>query len=65
MKGFGFIDAAPGPVGIGIVAAAILIMIGAIVILAAGLVIFLWYRKRSMRHLEINFPGRNSQESHY
>ena len=63
MMGFGFMDAAPDPVGIGIVAAAILVVIGAIVVLAAGLVIFLWYRKRSMRHLEINFPKKDGQVS--
>jgi hypothetical protein len=38
-------------------------VIGAIVVLAAGLVIFLWYRKRSMRHLEINFPKKDGQVS--
>lgn len=59
MMGFGFIDAAPDPAGIGIVATAILFVIGAIVVLAAGLVIFLWYRKRSMRHLEINFRNKD------
>jgi hypothetical protein len=62
--GFGFMDAAPDPVGIGIVAAAILVVIGAIVVLAAALVIFLWYRKRSMRHLEISRPDGDPQRSH-
>ena len=61
--GFGFIDAAPDPVGIGIVAAAILIVIGAIGVLIAGLVIFLWYRKRSLRHLEVNFPNKDGPVS--
>lgn len=63
MMGLGFMDAAPDPVGIGIVAAAILLVIGAIVVLAAALVIFLWFRKRSMRHLEINFPNKDGQVS--
>ena len=63
MMGFGFMDAAPDPAGIGIVAAAILVVIGAIGVLAAGLVIFLWYRKRSLRHLEINFPDKDGQGS--
>ncbi len=47
------IDAAPDPVSIGIVAAVILVVIGSVVLLAAALVVFLWYRKRSMRHLEM------------
>jgi hypothetical protein len=63
MMGFGLMDAAPDLVGIGIVAAAVLVVIGAIVVLAAGLVIFLWYRKRSTRHLEINFPNKDGQGS--
>jgi len=63
MIGFGFMDAAPDPVGIGIVAAAILIVIGAIAFLAAGLVVFLWYRKRSMRHLEISCPNKDANVS--
>ena len=50
------IDVAPDPVGLGVVAAVILFVVGFIVLLAAALVVFLWYRKRSVRHLEIN-PG--------
>jgi len=61
--GFGFMDAAPDPAGIGIVAAAVLIVIGAIGVLIAGLVIFLWYRKRSLRHLEVNFPNKDGPVS--
>jgi hypothetical protein len=41
------IDAAPDPVGIGIVAVVMLAVIGFVIL--AGLVVFLWYRKRSMR----------------
>ena len=63
MMGFGFMDAAPDPAGIGIVAAAVLIVIGAIGVLIAGLVIFLWYRKRSLRHLEVNFPNKDGPGS--
>ena len=63
MMGPGFIDAAPEPAGMGIVAAAILVVFGAIVVLAAGLVIFLWFRKRSSRHLEINFSTKDGRES--
>jgi hypothetical protein len=63
MMAFEIIDAAPGPAGIAIVFAAILIVIGAIVALAAGLVVFLWYRKRSFRHQEIGSPDQNSQRA--
>jgi hypothetical protein len=63
MMVFGVLDAAPDPAGIGIVAAAVLIVIGAIGVLIAGLVIFLWYRKRSLRHLEVNFPNKDGQVS--
>jgi hypothetical protein len=61
--GFAVLDAAPDPAGIGIVAAAVLIVIGAIGVLIAGLVIFLWYRKRSLRHLEVNFPNKDGPVS--
>ena len=44
-------------------AAAVLIVIGAIGVLIAGLVIFLWYRKRSLRHLEVNFPKKDGPVS--
>ena len=63
MMGFGVLDAAPDPAGIGIVAAAVLIVIGAVGVLIAGLVIFLWYRKRSLRHLEVNFPNKDGPVS--
>ena len=42
-------DVAPDPVGIGVLAAVVLLVIGIIALLAAGLVVFLWYRKRSLR----------------
>ena len=42
-------DAAPDPVGIGIVAIVVLAVIGFVVVALASLVFFLWYRKRSMR----------------
>ncbi len=47
------LDVAPDPVGIGPLLAVILLVIGFIILLAAGLVLFLWYRKRSMRGLEM------------
>lgn len=50
------IDVAPDPVGLGVVAAVFLFVIAFIVLLAAALVVFLWYRKRSARHLAINYP---------
>jgi hypothetical protein len=56
-----FVDVAPDPVGMGIVAVVILLVIGFVVLLAAALVIFLWYRKRSMRHLEIGRPDKVTQ----
>jgi hypothetical protein len=39
-------------------------VIGFVVLLAAALVVFLWYRKRSMRHLEINRPDGDPKSSH-
>jgi hypothetical protein len=53
MAWFGFLDVAPDPVGIGIVAAVVLLVIGSVALLAVALVVFLWYRKRSQRHLEL------------
>lgn len=58
-----FIDAAPDPVSLGIVAVVILFVIGFVVLLAAALVVFLWYRKRSMRHLEMGRPDGDPQRS--
>ena len=43
------LDVAPDPVGIGALPAVVLLVVGFIVLLAVGLVVFLWYRKRSMR----------------
>ena len=48
-------DVAPDPVGMGALVAVVLLVMGFIVLLAVGLVLFLWYRKRSMRGLERNF----------
>ena len=56
-----FIDAAPDPVSLGIVAVVILFVIGFVVLMAAALVVFLWYRKRSMRHLEMGRPDGDPQ----
>lgn len=43
------LDIAPDPAGVGPVLAVVLLVISLIALLAAGLVLFLWYRKRSMR----------------
>jgi hypothetical protein len=61
MAGLALIDAAPDPASLGIVAVAVLLVISFVILLAAALVIFLWYRKRSMRHLEIGRPDNNPQ----
>jgi uncharacterized membrane protein YkvI len=50
------LDVAPDPVGFGALLAVILLVLGFIVLLAIGLVLFLWYRKRSMRGLEMIRP---------
>jgi hypothetical protein len=46
-------DVAPDPAGIGLLVAVVLLMIGILALFAAGLVVFLWYRKRSLRHVEM------------
>jgi hypothetical protein len=43
------LDVAPDPVGTGLLLAVVLLVISLIGLLAAGLVLFLWYRKRSLR----------------
>jgi hypothetical protein len=43
------IDVAPEPVGIGVLAIVVLAVIASVILLAAGLIAFLWFRKRSMR----------------
>lgn len=50
------LDVAPDPVGIGAALAVVLLVVGFIVLLAAGLVFFLWYRKRSRRGVEMIRP---------
>jgi hypothetical protein len=56
-----FLDVAPDPVGLGVVALVILLVIGFVIFIASGLVVFLWYRKRSMRHLEIGPRSKHPQ----
>ena len=43
------LDIAPDLAGVGPLLAVVLLVIGLIALLAAGLVLSLWYRKRSMR----------------
>jgi hypothetical protein len=50
------LDVAPGPVGVGTVFMVLLMIIGLILLLLAGLVVFLWYRKRSLRGVEMIRP---------
>jgi len=49
------IDVAPDPVttGVGIVVALVLFVIAAVILLAGALGLFLWYRKRRLRHREM------------
>jgi hypothetical protein len=51
-----FLDIRPdpvGPVGVGIVAVVLLMVIGLVIVAAAGLVFFLWYRKRKLRTVDM------------
>ena len=50
------LDVAPEPVRSGALLAVILLVMGFIALLAVGLVLFLWYRKRSLRGLEMIRP---------
>ena len=50
------LDVAPDPSGVGAVFVVLLLIIGFILLLAAGLVVFLWYRKRSLRGVEMIRP---------
>jgi len=45
------LDVAPDPAGVGSLAAVVLLVIALIALIAGGLVLFLWYRKRSMREM--------------
>jgi hypothetical protein len=58
MTAFNFIDVAPDPVamGSGVAGLVVLFVIGFVILLSAALVIFLWWRKRRMRHQEMIRP---------
>ena len=47
------LDVVPDPVRTGALLAVVLLVIGLVLLLAIGLVVFLRYRKRSLRHVEI------------
>jgi flagellar basal body-associated protein FliL len=49
-------DVAPDPVGVGALLTVVLLVAGFIILLAVGLVVFLWYRKRSLRGVEMIRP---------
>jgi flagellar basal body-associated protein FliL len=59
------LDAAPDPVGVGALLAVVLLVVGFIVLLAVGLVLFLWYRKRSMRGVEMIRPDASSASAQH
>lgn len=45
-----FLDVPPGPVDFGVAALVIFLVVGFVVLLLAALVLYLWLRKRGMRH---------------
>jgi hypothetical protein len=49
-------DVAPDPTGIGLLVAMVILVVGIIALLAAGLVVYLWHRKRSLRGVEMIRP---------
>jgi len=54
MIGMTLIDVAPDPVTTGVaVAVVVMLVVAAVLAIAAGLVFFLWYRKRRLRHREM------------
>jgi hypothetical protein len=58
MTAYNFIDVAPDPVGVGIVAAVVIFfVVGFVILLSAALVSFLWWRKRGMRHRDMIRPA--------
>jgi hypothetical protein len=50
------LDIPPEPAGIGAFLAVVFLVIGFILLLVAGLVVYLWYRKRSLRGIEMIRP---------
>ena len=60
---YALIDVAPHPIGMGIVAVVVLMVVGFIILLVAALVLFLWLRKRSMGQKEMIRPDDVATES--
>jgi hypothetical protein len=50
------LDIPPEPTGIGAFLAVVFLVIGFILLLTAGLVAYLWFRKRSLRGIEMIRP---------
>ncbi len=50
------LDIPPEPAGIGAFLAVVFLVIGFILLLVAGLVVYLWYRKRTLRGIEMIRP---------
>jgi hypothetical protein len=57
------LDIPPDPRGIGSLLAVVLLVVGFIALLAVGLVLFLWYRKRNLRGVEMIRPDDSSAGS--
>ena len=53
------LDVAPEPVAIGVALAVVLFVIAVVILLAGGLVLFLWYRKRTLRHRDVIRPDND------
>ena len=57
MTGISLIDVAPDPVTTGVAVAVVaMLVVAAVLMIAAGLVFYLWYRKRRLRHREMIRP---------
>ena len=50
------LDIPPEPAGVGALVAVFFLVSGVLLLVAAGLVVYLWYRKRSTRGLEMVRP---------
>lgn len=59
------LDIPPDPRGIGSLLAVVLLVVGFIALLAVGLVLFLWYRKRSLRGVEMIRPDASSASAQH
>ena len=57
MISMSLIDIRPDPSGMGVALSVILFVIGLVVLLVGAFGFFLWYRKRSMRTLEMLRPA--------